>query len=165
MIYNYPELKQEYLQSDFKYLSNFLVYKWINGNSGTIKRHTRGRTKDKENYKKQEAKNDKQKEINKREKKLNKDYRGTLLEAKNLIFARICTDLKTKTNLKVTEIIWYYNLIKTELGEPLEVTEKTRRYYQQKEKEKEKELTEEDKAILERIAKDLKIDPDKFIDD
>ena len=148
--YDWEELKQEFFESDYMEVKPFLIAKWITYEKQN-RTHTAGRTKAKREHKKQILNKTQEGEI-----QVKIDYakrrEQKVQEAIDWIIDDIIKRVKNTDNRK--ERVTYLEKLKEDIGEGkkmiLDVNNTSH------------ERTEEDKAILDKIKKDLWLSGEMF---
>jgi len=150
--YNREEIKQEFFDSEYTEVKGFLINKWYTYDKMSRMR-TKGRTKEKKEHKKNILNKTQEGEI-----QVKIDYakrrEQKVQEAIDWIIDDIIKRVKNTENRK--ERVTYLEKLKEDIGEGkkmiLDVNNTSH------------ERTEEDKAILDKIKKDLWLDGVKFSD-
>jgi len=141
--YNRPEIKLDFFSSDFMEVKPFMESKWY-GWSWNINQHTRGWWKEKAKYMDRVL----QKAITRNSDKQAKSLKVTmefLQKAKKNALIKIAKQITEDDLITMKDLVIWLWTIKTELWEPTKITKN------ENNNTNNEELSDEDKAILDKI--------------
>lgn len=142
--YDFNALKLEFFQSDFDEVQAFFEYKWSNWKNWNILKNTKGRAKEKAEYKKKIVEKALEMNAQKKAKSL-KVTMEFLQKAKKNALIKIAKQITEDDLITMKDLVIWLWTIKTELWEPTKITKN------ENNNTNNEELSDEDKAILDKI--------------
>lgn len=142
--YDYNALKLEFFQSDFDEVQAFFEHKWSNPKNWNILKNTKGRAKEKVEYKKKIV--EKALEINAQKQAKSLELTVEFLKkAKKNALIKIAKQITEDNLMSMKDLVRWLWTIKTELWEPTKITKN------ENHNTNTEELSEEDELLLEKI--------------